>query len=131
MTLEGRQIITRSTLKEMLAHGKEALLLVDVRERDEVNETPFGLLPNLSCVNIPLSVLQMWPREERVLRLRECGEQQGLVWEEMRVIFACRSGGRSLLAQVLSREAGVDADNLAGGLLLWQEEERKEKEAVH
>jgi rhodanese-related sulfurtransferase len=131
MTLEGGQTITRSTLKEMLAHGKEKPLLVDVRERDEVNETPFVLLTNLSGVNIPLSVLQMWPREERVLRLRECGEQQGLVWEEMRVIFACRSGGRSLLAEALSREAGVDADNLAGGLLLWQEEERKEKEAVH
>lgn len=35
------------------------------------------------------------------------------------VIFYCRIGGRSLMAADAFRAAGIDARNLAGGLMAW------------
>lgn len=39
---------------------------------------------------------------------------------ERPVMFVCRVGGRSAMAAAAFRRAGVDAHNVAGGVLAWE-----------
>lgn len=82
-----------------LVEAGEALLL-DVREQDEWQA---GHAPG--AVHIPLGEL-----ERRVAELPR----------ERRVVAVCRSGNRSALATASLRAAGLDVDNLEGGMKAWQ-----------
>jgi rhodanese-related sulfurtransferase len=81
---------------------KGEALLVDVREQDEWDR---GHIEGIAF--IPLSQLH--------LRWRELDSDKH--W-----ICVCRSGNRSNYAAAMLRQAGVDASNLAGGMLDWQAE---------
>lgn len=113
--------ITPEVLKEILREGKEKVLVVDVREVDEVAEAP--LLPGgtVNYVNVPLSVLQMLPKDELLVRLEESAKTAGIDLSSTRLIFSCRSGGRSSQAQQIVSQAGRESENLQGGFLGWQE----------
>jgi rhodanese-related sulfurtransferase len=106
-------------LKQALAEGTEKILVVDVRETDEVEESP--LLPSglAYYTNLPLSVIQMLPKEEVKERFEQLSAAAGAKLDETRVILSCRSGGRSSAAQAMLAGYGVETENLEGGYLGW------------
>jgi len=116
-------------MKELLSQGKKNVLIVDVREGDEVKDAP--LLPPETPYyqNFPLSILRVLPREEIRTRVEEfLVHADTLLSERVRIILSCRSGGRSSQAQEICARAGIETENLEGGYLAWKEE--KEKEAA-
>ncbi|MBP7811892.1 MAG: hypothetical protein KA054_03560 [Candidatus Moranbacteria bacterium] len=120
--------IHANELNVLLAHKQSRVLVVDVRECDEVAEALL-LPPGTSYyANLPLSVLQMLPETEVRARFEELSEMAGLQLGQVRVILSCRSGGRSSRAQTICSRAGITTENLEGGYLAWQEE--KENEAA-
>ncbi len=110
--------ITAEQLKQVLAEGVEKVLIVDVRETDEVEEAP--LLSGVAYyANLPLSVLQMLPKEEVKERFEKLSTAAGAKLDETRVILSCRSGARSGAAQAVLAQYGVEAENLEGGYIGW------------
>ena len=82
-----------------LAQGR--MLLVDVREP---NETAVERYPG--AVEVPLSAFDP----------ADIPDPQG-----SEVVFACRSGRRSVTASLAAQEAGLAYDaHLAGGILAWK-----------
>jgi rhodanese-related sulfurtransferase len=61
----------------------------------------------------------------RHLELQELASQADTVDRDRPVIFACRSGSRSLMAAQAFRRAGYDAWSMAGGLERWVQEGRE------
>lgn len=80
------------------------VVLVDVREQSEwdVSHIPGDVQ------HIPIGELQA-----------RAGELAGAAKP---VVFQCRSGGRSLMAAQAFRAAGIEAYNLSGGLVDWNEQ---------
>jgi len=93
----------RDLSPEEVARGLEAgrMVLVDVRE---LNETAVERYPN--AVIVPLSVFDP----------ADIPEPQG-----REVVFACRSGRRSVTASLAAQEQGYPySSHLAGGILAWK-----------
>jgi rhodanese-related sulfurtransferase len=83
-----------------IAEGR--MLLVDVREPNEIEVESFP-----DAVVIPLSSFDPG----------EIPDPQG-----REVVFACRSGNRSVSASLAAQEAGYPYDaHMAGGIRLWKE----------
>jgi rhodanese-related sulfurtransferase len=83
---------------------KKGALLVDVREKDEVNELAYDV-PN--SINIPLS---------------EFDERFNEIPKDKDVIMACKSGGRSLRAAGFLVNHGYEnVVNMQHGILRWVE----------
>ncbi len=59
--------------------------------------------------------------DTRHVRFAQLSEQAETVDRERRVVFYCRSGGRSAVATQAFRASGYDAYNMSGGLLGWVE----------
>jgi rhodanese-related sulfurtransferase len=74
--------------------------LVDVREDQEVAQSHIP-----GSVHIPLGQL---------------GERLGEIDRDQPVIAICRSGNRSGVAARVLTSAGFACDNMAGGMLAWQ-----------
>ncbi len=123
-----KKTISAKEMKVVLDHGQELVLIVDVRECDEVADAPLLPLGTPYCINLPLSVLQVLPETEVRMRFEELSGTASLRLEQVRVILSCRSGGRSSRAQEICSRAGIKTENLEGGYLAWQEE--KENEAA-
>lgn len=88
---------------EQVAEGLAAgrMLLVDVREPDETQAEAFP-----GAVAVPLSAF------DPALIPDPQGRQ---------VVFACRSGKRSVTASLAAQEQGYSYDaHLAGGILAWK-----------
>lgn len=83
------------------AAADAGLMIVDVRSPDEYRA---GHAP--TAVNLPLGTL-----EQRLGGLETHGRS---------VAFICHSGTRSAMAVRAARRAGVDARNIAGGMLAWR-----------
>jgi rhodanese-related sulfurtransferase len=77
--------------------------LVDVREQSEwdVSHIPGDVK------HIPIGELQA---------------RAGEIATDKPVVFQCRSGGRSFMAAQAFRAAGIEAYNLTGGLIDWNEQ---------
>jgi rhodanese-related sulfurtransferase len=91
--------LTPEDVARGIAEGK--MLLVDVRE---LNETELERYPE--AVIVPLSSFDP----------AELPDPQG-----KQVVFACRSGRRSVTASLAAQEQGFDYDaHLAGGILAWK-----------
>jgi len=120
--------IHANELNILLAHKQSRVLVVDVRECDEVAEAPLLSPRTPYYANLPLSVLQVLPETEVKTRFEELLEVAGPRLEQVRVILSCRSGGRSSRAQEICLRAGVETENLEGGYLAWQK--AKENEAA-
>lgn len=103
MGLFGRKQKVRDLTPRDVAQGiKEGrILLVDVRERNEVSAESYP-----DAVVLPLSSFDP----------AQIPEPQG-----KQVVFACRSGRRSVSASVAAQRAGLPYDShLAGGIIGWK-----------
>jgi rhodanese-related sulfurtransferase len=56
---------------------------------------------------------------DRLIELGRLSEEAANVDQNRPVIFYCRSGGRSAMATQAFAQAGYDAHNMVGGLLVW------------
>jgi rhodanese-related sulfurtransferase len=94
--------VTNLTADEVAAGLREGrMLLVDVRE---LNETGVESYPD--AVIVPLSAFDP----------SAIPDPQG-----KQVVFACRSGRRSITASVAAQDAGYPYDaHLAGGIIAWK-----------
>ena len=93
----------RDLTPQEVARGLEEgrMVLVDVREP---NETALERFPG--AVLVPLSAFDA----------AEIPEAQG-----REIVFACRSGRRSVTASLAAQEQGFDYDaHMAGGILAWK-----------
>lgn len=91
--------LTPEQVAEGLRNGR--ILLVDVRELNEasVESYPEAVIVPLSCFD-PATI----------------PDPQG-----RRVVFACRSGRRSITASVAAQDAGYPySAHLAGGIIAWK-----------
>jgi rhodanese-related sulfurtransferase len=79
-------------------------VLIDVREADE---WAAGRAP--TALSIPLS---------------ELIERQDEIDAAAQILVTCKAGGRSAKATEAMRAWGIDATNLAGGMLAWAAAER-------
>lgn len=98
-----KQPTVHDLMPEEVAKGvtEGRFLLVDVREP---NETDIESYPD--AVLVPLSIFDP----------KEIPDPQG-----KEVVFACRSGKRSVTASLLAQESGLPYDkHLAGGILGWK-----------
>ncbi len=86
--------------------GKDpSIVIVDVRTQDEYN----GELGHLrGALVIPLQELQS-----------RLGELEGLRGKE--ILVYCRTGRRSLVAADLLQKNGLNATNVEGGMVEWNE----------
>lgn len=92
------------SVKEAFEKAQQNVLLVDVREENEVKELSYDV-PNI--INIPLSEFQK--------RYNEISENQP-------VIMVCKSGGRSGQATRFLMEVQYqNVCNMKGGILAWCE----------
>lgn len=99
MGLFGRkQGIDAGTAAELVASGEAVLL--DVREQKEWDA---GHAP--AAIHIPLGQVPQ--------RLSELPTDR-------RIVAVCRSGGRSSSATKALQRAGLEAENLQGGMAAWQ-----------
>jgi rhodanese-related sulfurtransferase len=100
---EPRNPSVRDLTPEDVARGlaEDRMVLVDVREPNEVEVESYP-----SAVVVPLSTFNP----------SEIPDPQG-----REVVFACRSGRRSVTASQAAQAAGLPYDaHLAGGILAWK-----------
>ncbi len=107
------------TLKNLLEEGKERMLLIDVREPDEVSDEPYFEDPPMNYVPLSLTVLSVLPKEELAEILRE--QLRQLNWSEgdIRIVTLCRSGRRSEMACRYLSHLDVRVESLDGGYEAW------------
>ena len=115
--VESMKEISSREIKELLSQGKKNVLIVDVREKDEVKDLPLFPPETSYYKNLPLSVLRVLPREEIRARMEEFLVHAGVSSEQARIVLSCRSGGRSGQAQTLCASVGLETENLEGGYL--------------
>jgi rhodanese-related sulfurtransferase len=93
------QSITTTELKSRLSNG-ESLIIIDVREADEVAE---GMIPG--AIHIPLG---------------EISSRYNEIQQNEDIILVCRSGKRSQKAyEFLQTQGYKHLFNLEGGMLQW------------
>lgn len=109
-----------SQLEQLIEANPGKVLVIDVREQDEVLEAPLFPAGTAHYAGMPLSVLRMLPRSEIASRIREQVSAQGRDMETVTLVLSCRSGGRSCQAQTLLEDAGIQSESLDGGVLGWQ-----------
>ncbi|HIH14974.1 MAG TPA: rhodanese-like domain-containing protein [Nanoarchaeota archaeon] len=106
------QIISREELKRLI-DSKAEYVLIDVREKEELS---YGMIP--TAQNIPLHDLE----ETFALSEQAFQEKYGFAKpkKEGKVIFYCRTGGRSAMATQYAESIGyVHAENYAGSIYDW------------
>jgi len=89
---------------EWVHQNADRLEIVDVREREEVDASPMGLVPG-----------------SRVIPLSELRERVDEVPRDRPIICVCPAGARSAVAaSVLEKAGATEVANLRGGLLAWR-----------
>ncbi len=99
--------ISVKDLKELMDHGADAFVLIDVRN---VNEYEIARIPG--SVLVPLPDIEEGSGIEKVKALAKAH----------RVIAHCKMGGRSAKALKILQEAGVQGTNVKGGITAWSQE---------
>jgi len=104
--------VSRDELKDLIDNKKD-YLLVDVREHDELVH---GMIP--TAHNLPLSELN-----EALLLSEQDFEKkyEFKLTKKDKIIFHCRSGGRSEKATEYANKHGFNARNYKGSILDWSE----------
>ncbi|WP_342549395.1 rhodanese-like domain-containing protein [Paenibacillus sp. FSL P2-0089] len=92
--------ITPQELRKRLAAGEE-LVLIDVREEDEV---AFGMIPGAQ--HIPMGQIP---------------QQTDKLPSDTEIIFICRSGNRSQRVCEYLQQFGIQSSNLSGGMIEWDD----------
>ncbi len=99
--------ISVTELKDLMDHGADAFVLIDVRN---VNEYEIARIPG--AVLVPLPEIEQGSGVEKVKQLAK----------EHRLIAHCKMGGRSAKALKILQEAGIDGTNVKGGITAWSQE---------
>jgi adenylyltransferase/sulfurtransferase len=99
--------ITVRQLKDLIDHGADAFILIDVRN---VNEYEIARIPG--SVLVPLPEIEEGPGVEKIRALAK----------GHRIIAHCKMGGRSAKALGLLKEAGIEGTNVKGGITAWSRE---------
>ncbi len=99
--------ISVKDLKELMDHGADAFVLIDVRN---VNEYEIARIPG--AVLVPLPEIEEGTGIEKVKALAK----------EHRLIAHCKMGGRSAKALKILQNAGVEGINVKGGITAWSQE---------
>ncbi|AIQ52304.1 rhodanese-like domain-containing protein [Paenibacillus sp. FSL R7-0331] len=92
--------VTPDELRQRLAAGED-LLLIDVREEDEVAA---GMIPGAQ--HIPMGQIP---------------QRSGDLPADSGIIFICRSGARSQRVCEYLQQFGIQSSNLSGGMIEWNE----------
>jgi len=104
-------IISREDLKNMI-DSKEGYVLIDVREPYEIEK--YGAIP--TSHNVPLGQIP----QDLELSEKDFEKKYGFeINKEIKLIFYCRSGGRSDRAATLAKSKGYNAINYIGSILDW------------
>ncbi len=99
--------ISVSELKDLMDHGADAFVLIDVRN---VNEYEIARIPG--SVLVPLPEIEQGAGVDKVKELAK----------EHRLIAHCKMGGRSAKALKILQEAGIEGTNVKGGITAWSQE---------
>ncbi|MDJ0728639.1 MAG: molybdopterin-synthase adenylyltransferase MoeB [Crocosphaera sp.] len=99
--------ISVKDLKELMEHGADAFVLIDVRN---VNEYEIARIPG--SVLVPLPDIEQGSGVQKVKELAK----------DHRVIAHCKMGGRSAKALKILQEAGIEGTNVKGGITAWSQE---------
>ncbi|TXH01451.1 MAG: rhodanese-like domain-containing protein [Candidatus Moraniibacteriota bacterium] len=103
-----------ATLKTRLQSG-EPLILIDVRDVEEIADEPYFVTPPKNYLNIPVLPILFASKEEL----------QGKIFGMLQlpldtpIITLCHSGGRSERACAQLRKHGWNTESLDGGVLAW------------
>jgi rhodanese-related sulfurtransferase len=121
----GPPIVKYDELKPITEQPSDDILLVDVREPDEI---ALGSIP--SSVSIPLSVLK--DHLNTTYSEGDFRKEHGFPkpFPQQKIIFYCRSGKRSATACELAGEAGYkNVRNYEGSWLDWTKKEQEAQAA--
>ncbi len=99
--------ITVKELKDLMDHGADAFVLIDVRN---VNEYEIAKIPG--SILVPLPDIE---EGKGVEKIRELSQNH-------KVIAHCKMGGRSAKALGILKEAGILGTNVKGGITAWSVE---------
>lgn len=99
--------MTVKDLKELIEHGADAFVLIDVRN---VNEYEIARIPG--SVLVPLPDIEDGSGVEKVKNLVK----------DHRLIAHCKMGGRSAKALKILKNAGIEGTNVKGGITAWSQE---------
>jgi len=108
------KIISIDELKKLIESQSEKYSLIDVREREELEH---GMIP--TAFNVPLSELHEALNMEREDFKSMYGFEKPS--KDERVIFHCRTGGRSAQAAAYAETLGFNSENYAGSIWEWAE----------
>jgi len=98
------------TVQDVRGADRQAMLIVDVRELDELQAT--GIIGG--AVHVPRGVLEFYADPASSMYVQEFGSAR-------RIVFVCETGGRSLLAAATAAEMGMTGVTyLEGGVRAWQ-----------
>lgn len=101
------EVISTEQLKEIIDSRNGKYMIVDVREPSEIED--YGAIPN--AINIPYNDIP-----------KNISKFKG-----KKVIFYCRSGGRSGRITEYALSQGIDAINYKGSVLEWSKIDSKVK----
>lgn len=109
------------TLKNLLEEGKEHVLLIDVREPDEVSDEPYFEVPPDNYFPLSLTILSVLPKDELSGKIREILDRLGWEADSVRIVTLCRSGRRSeaALSYIARLGLSLPAESLDGGYGAW------------
>lgn len=109
------------TLRKLLEAGEEPILLVDVREPNEVSDEPYFEVPPKNYLPLSLTVLSVLPADELKGKIMDVIGQLGWQGRDIRIVTLCRSGHRSQLACSYFSKAGISfpVESLDGGHGAW------------
>ena len=99
--------ISVKDLKDLMDHGADAFVLIDVRN---VNEYEIARIPG--SVLVPLPDIEQGSGVQKVKELAK----------DHRLIAHCKMGGRSAKALKILQDAGIEGTNVKGGITAWSQE---------
>ena len=99
--------MTVKELKDLIDHGADAFVLVDVRN---LNEYEIARIPG--SVLVPLPEIEQGTGIEKIRELAK----------DHRLIAHCKMGGRSAKALNILKQAGIEGTNVKGGITAWSRE---------
>ncbi len=102
----------------LLMHEPESLLVIDVREDEEIRIHPFFEDDHdLPIIAFPLSELSALSAPEVTSYITSEATKKGVNPKDRLIVAVCRSGGRSRQAVSILEEQGFDCENLEGGYI--------------
>lgn len=108
-------------LRDLLSNPNAKILLLDVREKIEIDQEPyFAELPR-NYINIPLCHDESVQLDTIAKQLNVKIADLGWTSEETRIITLCHSGRRSKMACDRLLGLNLHSENLEGGYVAWSQ----------